>query len=92
MHTRLGSIIKWASIVVLSLIILLLTVYLIGFQSVEIIGERIECSTNVPFGFEYVCDLKRYDNDTQSWTFDWSIPDGIAIENLMVCPGVPVHH
>lgn len=84
MQTRLGSITKWTSIVVVVWCILVVAIYLVAFDSFQIIGESIECSTNAPFAFEYSCGLRRYGNDTQYWTFDWSIPDGIVINNLMV--------
>lgn len=75
---------KWIVCIVCALVVLLLAVYLIAFQSYEIIGESIECSTNAPFAFDYSCGIKQYPNDTQYWTFDWSIPDGIVINDLMV--------
>lgn len=84
MKTQTFTTTKWIFCIVCALIVLLLVVYLVAFQSYEIIGESIECSTNAPFAFNYSCGLSQYANETQYWTFDWSIPDGIVINDLMV--------
>lgn len=76
--------VKWILSIFFALIALMLIVYLGLFRNYEIIGESIDCSTNAPFAFNYSCGLEQYDNDTQYWTFDWTIPDGIVINSLMV--------
>lgn len=79
--------VKWILGSFFALIALILLVYLCLFRNYEIIGESIDCSTNAPFAFNYSCGLEQYDNDTQYWTFDWTIPDGIVINSLMVRVG-----
>lgn len=53
-------------------------------QNFKVIGENLECSTNLPFDLEYTCELETLDNATQYWSFEGNIPEGLEMPAMMV--------
>lgn len=78
------SISKWIFSILALISIVLLTLFMFIFENYEVIGEKIECTTNSPFKFNYTCELYRFENNTQIWSFEGIIPDGVTIPNIMV--------
>lgn len=54
------------------------------FENYEVIGESVQCETNTPFVLNYTCNLDIIDNNTQYWSFESNIPEGIALPHMMV--------
>lgn len=64
--------------------IIFLILYNFLFENYEVIGESIECSASVPIPMNYTCKLDKVDNETQYWSFESEIPEGLQILNMMV--------
>lgn len=79
------KILRWIFIAIIIGIFILVIAYNFIFQNYEMIGESIQCETNSPIGVNYMCKLDIIDNDTQYWSFQSEIPDGIVIPSMMVC-------
>lgn len=78
------KILRWIFIAIIIGILILVIAYNFIFQNYEVIGESIQCETNSPIGVNYTCKLDIIDNDTQYWSFQSGIPDGIVIPSMMV--------
>lgn len=62
----------------------LVIAYNFVFESYEVVGESLECTTNSPFAINYTCKLDIIDSNTQYWSFESALPDGFSLPHMMV--------
>lgn len=75
---------RWLFIVTGMVFVGLVIAYNFVFESYEVVGESLECTTNSPFAINYTCKLDIIDGNTQYWSFESAIPDGFSLPHMMV--------
>lgn len=75
---------RWLLAGVVGIAILLVITYNFVFERYEVIGESVQCETNTPFALNYSCKLDIIDDNTQYWSFESKIPEGIELPHMMV--------
>lgn len=81
---KLFQILRSVLIGFFGVLLFLVIVYNFVFENYEVIGESVQCETNTPFAMNYSCKLDIIDNNTQYWSFESNIPEGVSIPHMMV--------
>lgn len=79
-----AKVVRWLFIVIIMVFLGLVIAYNFVFESYEVVGESLECTTNTPFAINYTCKLDIIDSNTQYWSFESTLPDGFSLPHMMV--------